>query len=152
MGMMGCEVLACLGMTKQNGEISVCVCYIRGVSIMEGSIDGLPQLDQTAERKLNVEGFLSYLSEDERFPLAKTIYVPCGNVDKLLYVDVKAQFPAMTTLIHRTWLLVNGNVEYVVQGKGRHPCYRLYKHDKEYIAGETAWIKYTWDGKYEKVD
>ena len=46
----------------------------------------------------------------------------------------------MTKLIHRTWLLVNGNVW-------------VYKHDKEYIAGETAWIKYTWDdGKYEKVD
>ena len=55
----------------------------------------------------------------------------------------------MTKLIHRTWLLVNGNVEYVVQGKGRHPC---YKHDRKYIEGETAWIKYTWDGKYEKVD
>ncbi len=105
-----------------------------------------------AERKLNVEGFLDFLSEDERFALAETIYVPCGNADKLLYGDVKAQFPAMTKLIHRTWLLVNGNVEYVVQGKGRHPCYWVYKHDKEYIAGETAWIKYTWDGKYEKVD
>jgi hypothetical protein len=58
----------------------------------------------------------------------------------------------MNKLIHRTWLLVNGNVEYVVEGKGRHPCYRVYKHDKEYIAGETAWIKYAWDGKYEKVE
>ncbi len=28
----------------------------------------------------------------------------------------------------------------------------VYKHDNEYIEGETAWIKYTWDGKYEKVD
>ena len=46
---------------------------------------------------------------------------------------------------------MNGNVEYVFEGKGRHPCYQVYKHDKEYIEGETAWIKYTWDGKYEKV-
>ena len=58
----------------------------------------------------------------------------------------------LTKLIHRTWLLVNGNIEYVVQGKGRHPCYRVYKHDKEYTAVETAWIKYTWDGKVEKID
>ena len=168
MRMVGCEVLECLGMTKQNGEISV-VCQwddvfaISGVcqSWREASIDylnwikpkiGLVPSHGFAERKLNVEGFLDYLSEDERFALAETIYVPCGNADKLLYGDVKVRLPAMTKLIHRTWLLVNGNVEYVVQGKGRHPCYRVYKHDKEYIAGETAWIKYTWDGKYEKVD
>ncbi len=36
-----------------------------------------------------------------------------------MHDDVKVQFPAMTKLIHRTWLLVNGNVECVVQGKGR---------------------------------
>ena len=48
--------------------------------------------------------------------------------------------------------MMNGNLEYVLQGQGRHPCYRVYKHDKEYIQGETAWIKYSsWDGKYEKV-
>jgi hypothetical protein len=168
MGMVGCEVLECLGMRKQNGEISV-VCQwddvfaISGVcqSWREASIDylnwikpkiGLVPSHGFADRKLNVEGFLDYLSEDERFALAETIYVPCGNADKLLYGDVKARFPAMNKLIHRTWLLVNGNVEYVVKGKGRHECHRVYKHDKEYIAGETAWIKYTWDGKYEKVD
>ena len=61
-----------------------------------------------ADRKLNVDGFLDYLSQDERFALAETIYVPCGTADKLLYGDVKARFPAMTKLIHRTWLLVNG--------------------------------------------
>jgi hypothetical protein len=84
---------------------------------------GLVPSQGLAERKLNVEGFLDYLSEDERFALAETIYVPCGNADKLLYYDANVQFPAMTKLIHRTWLLVNGNVEYVIQGKGRHPYY-----------------------------
>ena len=151
--MVGCEVLACLGMTNQNSEISVCqwddVFTISGVcqSWREASINylnlikpkiGLVPSQGFAERKLNVEGFLDYLSEDERFALAETIYVPCGNADKLIYDDVKVQFPAMTKLIHRTWLLVNGNVEYVVQGKGRHPCYRVYKHDNEYIEGEMA--------------
>jgi hypothetical protein len=155
-------------MTKQNGEISV-VCQwddvfaISGVCLSwrEASIDylnwikpkiGLVPSHGFAERKLNVEGFLDYLSDDERFALAETIYVPCGNANKLLYGDVKARFPAMNKLIHRTWLLVNGNVEYVVEGKGGHPCKRVYKHDKEYIAGDTAWIKYDWDGKYERVE
>ncbi len=45
----------------------------------------------------------------------------------------------------------NGNLEYVLEGQGKHPCYRVYKHDKEYIPGETAWIKYSWNGKYKKV-
>ncbi len=48
--------------------------------------------------------------------------------------------------------MMNGNLEYVLQGQGRHPCYQVYKHDKEYIQGETAWIEYSsWDGKYEQV-
>ena len=46
---------------------------------------------------------------------------------------------------------VNGDVEYVREGQGRHQCYHVYKHDKEYIKGETDLIKYAWDGKYEKV-
>jgi hypothetical protein len=167
MGMVGCEVLACLGMTNRNGEISVSqwddVFAISGVcqSWREASIDylnlikpkvGLVPSQGFHDKKLDVQGFLDYLSEDERFALAETIYVPCGNADKLFYDDVKARLPAMTKLIHKTWLLVNGKVEYVVQGKGRHPCYRVYKHDHKYIEGETAWIKYTWDGKYDKVD
>jgi hypothetical protein len=165
--MVGCEVLACLGMTKHNGEISVdCqwddVFAITGVcqSWREASIDylnwikpklGLMPSQGFAERKLNVDGFLSYLAEDDRFRSATTIYVPCGRVDKLFYGDVKAICPAMTKLIHKTWLMVNGNVEYVREGKGRHQCYRVYKHDKQYIEGETAWIRYAWDGKYQKV-
>ena len=105
-----------------------------------------------SEKTLKVRGFLSYLARDDRFWSATTIYVPCGKADKLYYSDVKALCPAMTKLIHRTWLMMNGNLEYVLQGQGRHPCYRVYKHDKEYIQGETAWIKYSsWDGKYEKV-
>ena len=47
--------------------------------------------------------------------------------------------------------MMNGNLEYVLEGQGRHQCCRVYKHDKEYIQGETAWIKYSWDGKYKKV-
>ena len=45
---------------------------------------GLVPSQGFAERKLNVEGFLNYLSEDERFALAESIYVPRGNdADKL---------------------------------------------------------------------
>ncbi len=60
-----------------------------GVELMEGG-DG---------RKLNVSGLLSYLDQ-EKFQLAKTIYIPCGKADKLFYCDVKAKCPRMRLLIH----------------------------------------------------
>jgi hypothetical protein len=166
MGMLGFEVLEYLGMAKNNGEICAIdrwdyVFAIAGVctSWRAASLDylnwikpkiGLMPTQGFCERKLNVSGFLSYLEQDDRFWSATTVYVPCGKADRLYYRDVKAICPAMTTLIHRTWLMMNGNLEYVLEGQGRHPCYRVYKHDKEYIQGETAWIKYSWDGKYEK--
>jgi hypothetical protein len=89
-----------------------------------------------SEKKLKVRGFLSYLAQDDRFWSVTTIYVPCGKADKLYYSDVKALCPAMTKLIHRTWLMMNGNLEYVLQGQGRHPCYWVYKHDKNYTKGK----------------
>jgi hypothetical protein len=78
-----------------------------------------------SDRKLNVDGFLSYLAEDDRFRSATTVYVPCGKAKRLLYRDVNSRCPVMTKLIHRTWLMVNGNVEYVMEGQGRHQCYRV---------------------------
>jgi hypothetical protein len=44
--------------------------------------------------------------------------------------------PCYDKIIHRTWLMVNGNVEYVREGKGRHQCYRVYKHDKKKLKGK----------------
>jgi hypothetical protein len=55
-----------------------------------------------SDRKLNIDEFLSYLAEDDRFRSATTIYVLCGKAERLLYRDVKARCPAMTKLIHRT--------------------------------------------------
>ena len=111
-----------------------------GVKLMEGG-DG---------RKLNVSGFLSYLDQ-EKFRLAETIYVPCGKADKLFYCDVKAKCPRMRLLIHRQWLMMNGNTEFVVEGQSNHPCYRMYKHDRPYIDGVNVWIRWLWDRKYKLV-
>jgi hypothetical protein len=80
--------------------------------------------------------------------LAETIYVPCGKADKLFYCDVKAKCPRMRLLIHRQWLMMNGNTEFVVEGHSNHPCYRMYKHDRPYIDGVNAWIRWWWDRKY----
>jgi hypothetical protein len=112
MDMLGFRVIEYLGMTKHNGEICVdCpwddVFAVLGVcqSWREASIDylnwikGKIRLMPTqgySARKLNVDGFRSYLAEDDRFRSATTIYVPCGKADKLFYGDVKAICPAMT--------------------------------------------------------
>jgi hypothetical protein len=63
------------------------------------------------ERTLNVRGFLSYLDQNDGFRLATTIYVPCENANQSYYRDVKAICPAMTALVHKTWIMMNGNVE-----------------------------------------
>ncbi len=47
--------------------------------------------------------------------------------------------------------MMNGNLEYFLEGQGRHECFWVYNHNKEYIQGDTAWIKYSWDNKYRKV-
>ena len=86
------------------------------------------------------------LKEEERFRSAETIHVPCGRANNLLCRDVKAICPAMKKLNNKTWLMVNSIVEYVVEGKSSHPCYRMYRHDKKYTEGETSWIRYLLDG------
>jgi hypothetical protein len=91
-------------------------CLKIGVELMEGG----------DERKLNVCRFLSYLDQ-EKFWLAETVYVPCGKADKLFYCDVKAKCPRMRLLIHRQWLMMNGNTDFVVEGQSNHPCYRMMR-------------------------
>jgi hypothetical protein len=100
---------------------------------------GVGLMEEGDGRKLNVSGFLSYLDQ-EKFQLAETIYVPCGKADKLLYCEVKARCPRMRLLIHRQWLMMNGNTKFVVEGQSNHPCYRMYKHDCPYIDGVNVWI------------
>jgi hypothetical protein len=111
---------------------------------------GVELMERGDERKLNVSGFLSYLDQ-EKFRSAERIYVPCGKADKLFYCDVKAKCPRMRLLIHRQWLMMNGNSEFVVEGQSNHPCYRMYKHDHPYIDGVNAWIRWLWDRKYKLV-
>ncbi len=115
---MSFNVLEYLGMAKNKGEVCAIerwddVFAIAGVckSWRVASLDyliwikpkiGLMPTKGFYERKLKIRGFLSYLDKDDRFRLATTIYVPCGNADKLYYRDVKARCPAMTLLIHKT--------------------------------------------------
>jgi hypothetical protein len=92
--------------------------------------------EEYSQQKLNVSRFLSYLKEEEWFRSTETIHAPCGRANKLLYRDVKVICPAIKMLIHMTWLVVNGNVEYVVEGNSSHPCYRMYRHDKNIPKGK----------------
>jgi hypothetical protein len=92
--MLGFECLAYLGMAKNNtGQICAIeawedvFAFLGGCrSWREASIDylnfikpkiGLMPTLGYFDRKLNVDGFLSNLAEDDRFRSATTIYVPC---------------------------------------------------------------------------
>jgi hypothetical protein len=110
-----------------------------GVELMEGG-DG---------RKLNMSEFSSYLDQ-EKFRLAKTMYVPCRKA-MLFYCDLQPKCPRMRLLNYRQWLMMNGNSEFVVEGQSNHPCYCMYKHDHPYIDGVNAWIRWSWDRNYKLV-
>jgi hypothetical protein len=98
---------------------------------------GLMPTKGYSQQKLNVSGFLSYLKEEEWFRSAETIHVPYGRANNLLYRAVKAICPVIKKSILKTWLIVNGIVEYVVEGKSSHSCCWMYRHDKKYTKGKT---------------
>ena len=167
MTMLEFEVLEYLGMAKHNGDICSInrwdyVFAIAGVckSWRAASLNylnwikpkiGLMRTHRFSSRKLSVSRFFSYLEHDERFRTAYTIHILCLKADKLYFRDVKEICPAMAKLIHKSWLMTTGNLDHVKEGCSNHSCYWMYRHDKQYIEGETAWIKYMWDEKYKKV-
>ena len=134
------NVIAFAGVCKSWKESTETYRLKIGVEPMEGG----------GERKLNVDGFLSYL-DHEKFRLAETIYVPCAKSDKLLYCEVKEKCPRMRDLIHDKWLMMTGITEFVEEGQSRHPCYRMYKHDQPFFDGVNAWVRWFWDRKYKLV-
>ena len=103
------NVIAFVSVCKSGKDATNKYCLKIGVEPMEGGVG----------RKLNVSGFLSYLDQD-KFRLAETIYVPCTKMKKLFYCEVKAKCPRMRLLIHRQWLMMNGNTEFVAEGQSNH--------------------------------
>jgi hypothetical protein len=48
--------------------------------------------------------------------------------------------------------MINGSIEEIQEGAGRHPCYRVYRHDMPFTEGTTnVWVQFVWDKKCKLV-
>jgi hypothetical protein len=45
----------------------------------------------------------------------------------------------------------NGSMDEIQEGEGRHPCYRVYRHDMPYREGMNVWVKFDWDKRCKLV-
>jgi hypothetical protein len=88
-------------------------------------------MDGGAERRLNVCGFLRFL-QSEHFRNVQCMFIPC---------DIKQVCPSVQTIFHSKWLMINGSMEEIQEGEGRHPCYRVYRLTE----GTNVWVQFDWD-------
>ncbi len=89
---------------------------------------GKVTIDGGTERRLNAGAFLRYL-QLEYFRNVQCIFIPCKKTKGLLVSDIKQACLSVQTIVHSKWLMDNGRMEEIQEGKGHHQCYRVYWHD-----------------------
>ncbi len=47
--------------------------------------------------------------------------------------------------------MMNGSMEEIQEGEGRHPCYRVYRHEMPFTEGTNVWVQFEWDKKFKLV-
>ncbi len=47
--------------------------------------------------------------------------------------------------------MMNGSMEEIQEGEGRHPCYRVYRHDMPFTEDTNVWVQFEWDKKFKLV-
>jgi hypothetical protein len=111
---------------------------------------GKVPMDGGAERRLNVGAFLRYL-QSEHFRNVQCIFILCGKTKGLFVNDIKQACPSVQTIVHGTWLIVNGRMEEIPEGEGCYQCYQVYRHDMPFTEGKNVWVQFTWDKKCKLV-
>ncbi len=112
---------------------------------------GKVSMDGGAKRRLNVGEFLRFL-QSEHFRNVQCIFIPCGKTKGLFVNDIKQVCPSVQTIVHSKWLMINGSMEKIQIGEGRHPCYRVYRHDiMPFTEGTNVWVQFDWDKKCKLV-
>jgi hypothetical protein len=107
-------------------------------------------MDGGAERRLNLGTFLRYL-QLEHFRNVQYFFIPYGKT-KMLFVDnTKQACPSVKNIVHSKLLVVNGMMEDIQEGEGRHQCYRVYRHDMPFTEGTNVIVKFNWDKKCKLV-
>ena len=107
------------------------------------NIGNIP-MDSGAERRLNVGAFLHFL-QSEHFRNVQCIFILCRKTKGLFVKNIKRTCPSVQTIVHSKWLMINGSMEEIHEGEGRHPCYRVYRHDMPFTEGTNVWVKFDWD-------
>jgi hypothetical protein len=113
------------------------------------SIGKVP-MDGGAECRLKVGAFLRFLQSDH-IRNVQCIFIPCGKTKGLFVNDIKRACPSVQTIVHSKWLMINGSIEEIQEGEGRHPCYRVYRHDMPFTEGTNVWVKFDLDKKCKLV-
>ncbi len=111
---------------------------------------GKVPMDAGAGRRLNVSAFLCFL-QSEHFRNVQCIFIPCGKTKGLFVNDIKQACPSVQTIVNSKWLMTNGSMEEIQEGEGRHPCYRVYRHDMPFTEGTNVWVQFDWDKKCKLV-
>ncbi len=111
---------------------------------------GKVPMDGGAERRLNVGAFLRFL-QSEHFRNVQCIFIPCGKTKGLFVNELNQACPSVQTIVHSKWLMINGSIEEIQEGEGRHLCYRVYRHDMPFTEGTNVWVKFDWGKKCKLV-
>jgi hypothetical protein len=123
---------------------AVCKCWIHS-SLPHLSNIGKVPMDGGGECRLNVSAFL-HLLRSEHFRNVQAIFIPCGKTKGLFVNDIKRACPSVQRI---KWLMMNGSMEEIQEGEGRHPCYRVYRHDMPFTEGTNVWVQFEWDKKVQ---
>jgi hypothetical protein len=107
-------------------------------------------MNGAAECRLNVDASLRYL-QSEHFRNVQCIFILCRKTKGLYVNDIKQACPSVQTIVHRKWPMVNGTMEEIQEGEGRHQCYKVYWHDMPFTEGTNVWVKFNCDKKCKLV-
>ncbi len=116
--------------------------FWRHLSLPHLSNIGKVPMDGGVERRLNIDAFLPFLQLDH-FRNVQCIFIPCRKPKSLFVNDIKQGCPSVQTIVHSKWLMINGLMEEIQEGEGRHPCYRVYRHDMPFTKGTNVWFNLT---------
>jgi hypothetical protein len=137
------QVIKLVGMeNREQVHTFNAVCkFWRHSSLPHLSNIGKVPMDGGAKRRLNISAFLRYL-QSEHFRNVKCIFIPCRKTKGLFVNDIKQACPSVQTIVHSKWLMVNGTMEEIQEGEGRHQYYRVHRHDMPFTEGTNVWMNF----------
>jgi hypothetical protein len=146
------QVMEFVGMEswEQVHTLAALCKFWRHSSLPHLSNNGKVPMDGGAEHRLNLGAFLHFL-QLEHFRNVQCIFIPYRKTKGSFMNDIKQECPSVKTIVHSKWLMINGSMEEIQEGEGRHPCYRVYRHDMPFTEGTNVWVQFDRDKKCKLV-